>query len=164
VKIAVRVIPLESGERAGEIGALIGIELRRESVMRGRGSCRKQDTKNDHYNTEELVSHESLLEKEYCLGPVLRFLLDVDLTTLVSKFISSLLGVMALTCHRKRFLNGRPLLRLQVHVAQEVGEARVRTQGIKHLILADSGHNSDGLNGVVIIRWLLVLIAIWKPT
>jgi hypothetical protein len=41
----------------------------------------------------------------------------------------------------------RLLLRLQIHVGQQVGEAWVRAQRIKQLIFADSEHNSGGLNG-----------------
>jgi hypothetical protein len=38
--------------------------------------------------------------------------------------------------------------RLQVHTAQQVLEVRVRAQRVEQqLILADSEHNSDGLNG-----------------
>jgi hypothetical protein len=88
VNVAVRVIPLVTGERAGEIGALIGIELRREGMVRGRGSCHKEHTKNDYYNTIEPVSHESLLERGMLPGAYYSFLLDVDLTTPVSQFIS----------------------------------------------------------------------------
>src|SRR5580700_7790658 len=84
MKVAVRVIPFESGERAGEIGALVGIELCREGVMRGRGTGCKQHTRNGKDDTEESVAHESLLERECCPGVLSLFPLDVHVTTPVS--------------------------------------------------------------------------------
>src|ERR1700739_4675251 len=66
MKVAVRILPLVTGEGTREIRALIGIELRREGVMCGRGFRHNEQTESDHENTVEHASHECLLRKSCC--------------------------------------------------------------------------------------------------
>jgi hypothetical protein len=84
MKIAVRILPLVTGEGASEIRALIGIELCRKGVMCGRGFCQNEQTEGDYQTTVEHASHECLLRK--AAGAPTTGLLDAYLTMPVSEF------------------------------------------------------------------------------
>ena len=65
VKISVRVLPLETGEGAREIHALICVEFGGKRVMRGCGNSRGKQSKNRHHkNTGESALHDYLLDRK----------------------------------------------------------------------------------------------------